>query len=88
MDKLVLSGYADTYSLNESGCIFISTYLPERSVASSPDKRNALEPVIYRSTFFLHRSSQHFAENSLPAEPRQEIRNFFLFDQFSLNVFV
>lgn len=28
-------------------------YLPESSVANSPDKMNELEPVIYKSTFFL-----------------------------------
>ena len=37
---------ASTYSLNEKGSIFISTYLPESRVASSPESMYELEPVI------------------------------------------
>ena len=34
-----LSLNADKYSLNDNGNIFISIYLPDNNVASSPDKR-------------------------------------------------
>ena len=42
----LLSPVALTYSLNESGSIFISTYLPDNSVAISEDSIYAFDPVI------------------------------------------
>ena len=53
VNRLCTDGTRNACSLNESGNIFISTYLPERSVANSPDNNRELDPVIYKSTFFF-----------------------------------
>ena len=50
-------------SPKDSGSILISTYLPVKSVAKSPESIYALEPVIYRSTFgFTYKLSTTFSK--------------------------
>ena len=75
--------FADS-GLNESGSIFISMYLPDNRVASSPDNIKALEPVIYISILSLiYKLSTTFSKHSTFCISSRKIYVIFLLTQTS-----